>query len=98
MGLGPGGTFAQSSEYVLFGRIGTLKHLRRCDSTWFNWRRMDRQHSRKPDAFLNLVEQVSPSPRCELFSRRARFGWDYPIGDQATQRRGGMMVTRNGAE
>lgn len=27
------------------------------------------------DGFLDLVEQVSPGPYCELFSRRARLGW-----------------------
>ena len=53
----------------------------RCDTRWFTWPRG--AHSAKPDAFLDLVERVSPAPRAELFSRRARFGWDYPIGDQA---------------
>jgi N6-adenosine-specific RNA methylase IME4 len=33
-------------------------------------------HSRKPDVFLDLVEQVSPGPYLELFARRNRFGWD----------------------
>lgn len=41
------------------------------------------KHSRKPEAFLDAVERVSPQPWAELFARRARFGWDYPIGDQA---------------
>lgn len=76
MGLGPGGTWAQSTEYVLTGRIGTLAGLRRLDSTWFNWRRMDRAHSRKPEAFIDMVEQVSPPPYVELFARRHRLGWD----------------------
>jgi N6-adenosine-specific RNA methylase IME4 len=40
-------------------------------------------HSAKPEAFLDLVERVSPGPYAELFARRARFGWDYPVGDQA---------------
>lgn len=39
-------------------------------------------HSAKPDAALDLVEQVSPGPYVELFARRARFGWDY-WGDQS---------------
>jgi N6-adenosine-specific RNA methylase IME4 len=76
MGLGPGGTWAQSTEYVLVGRIGSLKALRRVDSTWFQWPRHDRAHSRKPEHFLDMVEQVSPAPRLELFSRRHRLGWD----------------------
>ena len=40
------------------------------------------EHSAKPDAFLDLVEQVSPGPYLELFARRARFGWDY-WGDES---------------
>lgn len=40
-------------------------------------------HSAKPDGFLDYVEQASPGPYAELFARRARLGWDYPIGDQA---------------
>lgn len=33
-------------------------------------------HSVKPSAFFDLVEQTSPAPRLELFSRRRRLGWD----------------------
>lgn len=82
MGKGPGGTWAQSTEYVLFCRRGSLSSLQRFDSTWFNWRRMGKAHSRKPDAFLDMVEAASPGPYIELFARRARFGWDY-WGDQS---------------
>lgn len=39
-------------------------------------------HSAKPEGFLDLVEQVSPAPRLEMFARRARFGWDY-YGDES---------------
>lgn len=35
-----------------------------------------KQHSRKPEAFLDLVEEVSPGPYVELFCREPRFGWD----------------------
>jgi N6-adenosine-specific RNA methylase IME4 len=77
MGKGPGGTWAQNVEYVLFGRRGTLKSLQRFDTCWFNWKRMGKAHSRKPDAFIDMVEQASPGPWLELFARRARFGWDY---------------------
>jgi N6-adenosine-specific RNA methylase IME4 len=47
----------------------------RVESRWFQWPRGE--HSAKPEAFLDLVESVSPAPRVELFARRARFGWDY---------------------
>jgi N6-adenosine-specific RNA methylase IME4 len=52
----------------------------RSDSRWFTW--PVTEHSRKPEAFLDLVESVSPGPYLELFARRARFGWDY-WGDES---------------
>jgi N6-adenosine-specific RNA methylase IME4 len=33
------------------------------------------EYSRKPDAFYELVERLSPGPWLELFARRRRFGW-----------------------
>lgn len=51
-------------------------------ASWFIWPRG--AHSSKPDAFYDLVEQVSPEPRMEMFARRARFGWDY-WGDESLQ-------------
>lgn len=75
MGLGPGGTFAQNAEYVVFARRGSLRHQRRLDSVWFNWPRTT-VHSKKPEHFLDMVEQVSPGPYVELFARRHRMGWD----------------------
>jgi N6-adenosine-specific RNA methylase IME4 len=44
------------------------------ETRWFTWPRG--VHSAKPDAFLDLVEQVSPGPYLELFARRQRLGWD----------------------
>lgn len=75
MGLGPGGAFAQNAEFILFCRKGSPGQTRRIDSVWFNWPRTAK-HSRKPEAFLDLVEQVSPGPYLELFARRQRIGWD----------------------
>lgn len=34
------------------------------------------EHSRKPDAFYEMVERMSPGPHLEMFARRRRFGWD----------------------
>lgn len=85
MGLGFGGSYVNTSEFVIFARRGSLAATSRIDSTWFAWPRPYAQgpiHSAKPDAFLDMVEQVSPEPRLELFARRARFGWDY-WGDQS---------------
>jgi N6-adenosine-specific RNA methylase IME4 len=42
----------------------------RIDTRWFQWPR--REHSAKPEAFLDMVETVSPGPRLEMFARRQR--------------------------
>lgn len=81
-GLGLGGAFTSTTEFVLFCRRGQLRADERTDSTWFHWKRPHNNHSAKPEAFLDLVESVSPGPRLELFSRRARLGWD-TWGDEA---------------
>ncbi len=77
------GTFSQSTEFVLFASKGKTIGIGRSATTWFEWPRT-LAHSAKPDAFIDLVEQVSPGPYLELFARRARFGWDY-WGDESLQ-------------
>lgn len=74
-GIGPGGAFSNTSEFVLFCRKGSLKALTRVPSTWYQWPRG--AHSAKPAAFYDLVEQVSPGPYVELFARAPRLGWDH---------------------
>ncbi len=85
MGGGLGGTFGISTEYFLYARRGKPKDTR-VIGTWWNWKRHyvngHPSHSSKPDAFYDLVEQVSPGPYLEMFSRRARLGWDY-FGDES---------------
>jgi N6-adenosine-specific RNA methylase IME4 len=81
-GIGPGGAFASTTEFVLYARRGKPE-AHRVDSTWWLWPRpTNGEHSAKPEAFLDLVEQVSPGPYLEMFARRARFGWDY-WGDES---------------
>ena len=77
---GLGGAFTISAEYILFCRRGTLQAKRRVTGTWWNWKRPYNaagkpQHSAKPEAFQDIVEQVSPGPYLELFARRKRPGW-----------------------
>ncbi len=74
MGQGHGGTFCNTTEFVLFARRGTLKAKRRVDRTWWQWKR-GRIHSKKPEEFQDMVETVSPGPYIELFARRYRLGW-----------------------
>ena len=44
---------------------------------------MKREHSRKPDEFVSLIEACSPGPCIELFAWGTRSGWTL-WGDQAT--------------
>jgi N6-adenosine-specific RNA methylase IME4 len=72
-----GGAFTPSVEFVLFARRGRLAHKTRAKKQWWLWPRQGQgNHSRKPDAFLDLVEATSPGPYLELFARRQRLGWD----------------------
>jgi N6-adenosine-specific RNA methylase IME4 len=52
----------------------------KAEGTWYTAPR--REHSAKPDLFIDLIERMSPGPYVELFARRARFGWD-TWGDQS---------------
>lgn len=73
---GVGHYLRNNTEHVILaGRGRPLVPVEKPIATWFVWPRAE--HSRKPDAFYDLVETVSPGPYLELFARRARFGWSY---------------------
>jgi N6-adenosine-specific RNA methylase IME4 len=94
-----GGAFVANVEFVIFCRRGSLAHKERVLGQWFQWKRPGVGfHSRKPEAFLDLVEQVSPGPYLELFARRQRLGWD-TWGDEALEHveMGGRGVGRGDA-
>jgi N6-adenosine-specific RNA methylase IME4 len=82
-GLVSGGAYPIGTEFCLFARRGSLASMSRADRNWFDWpvmRSKGPNHgaipSRKPEAFLDVVEAVSPGPYLELFARRNRLGWD----------------------
>ncbi len=67
-------SFMYSTEHCLFGRCGSLSLLKL-------GKRLDiaakvRQHSRKPAEFYDLVREVSPEPRVDIFSREPHEGFD----------------------
>ena len=73
-GLGPGGLFANTTEFVIYARRGKpLPYRPTFDSTWWEWNR--RKHSEKPEGFQNMLEAL-PGPKLEMFARRRRLGWD----------------------
>ena len=74
MGIGPGSQYASTTEFVLFAWRGPQeREPKRIETNWWNWKRGE--HSAKPENFQDIVEQVSPAPRLELFARRKRLGW-----------------------
>jgi N6-adenosine-specific RNA methylase IME4 len=82
-----GGSVAPNNvEFLLVGAKGSPGILERAEgcilATPGNTGRSTGRHSRKPDAWIDWIERVSPGPYVELFARRARFGWDY-WGDQS---------------
>lgn len=82
-GPGMGYYLRSNTEHCIFATRGKpIVPNSAAMSTWYPWPRGE--HSVKPDAFYELVEQVSPDPRLELFARRRRFGWDV-WGDEAPE-------------
>jgi N6-adenosine-specific RNA methylase IME4 len=78
-----GGSVArQFTEYVLVCVKGHPERLSVARSNVIEATRAKFHHSRKPDAFGDLIEAVSPGPYLELFARRQRLGWD-TWGDEA---------------
>ena len=73
-GMGLGDAYGLTTEFVLFAHRGGLRPLTRHPTTWWQWKRG--RHSAKPEAFLDIVESVSPGPYLEMFARRQRLGWD----------------------
>lgn len=73
-GPGVGHYLRNNTEHCLFATTGdAMVPDNKPLSTWYQWPKA--HHSAKPEAFIDLVEQVSPGPYLELFARRQRLGW-----------------------
>lgn len=68
--------YRSATEHCLFATRGQLRLTDAvpAPSTLFLHRRLP--HSVKPEAFYDMVERYSPGPFLDVFSRRARLGWD----------------------
>jgi N6-adenosine-specific RNA methylase IME4 len=69
------GSVAPNSEFLLVATRGSPGRLRRLPAAVIR-HAQTKEHSKKPDLFTDLIEQVSPGPYVELFARRHRLGWD----------------------
>ncbi|MBQ4513758.1 MAG: hypothetical protein II969_12255 [Anaerolineaceae bacterium] len=82
-GRGVGFYFRNVTEIILFGIRGDKNRTLDAGRSQVNLlRAMKREHSRKPDEFVNLIENCSPGPYLEMFARGNRDGWDM-WGNQA---------------
>lgn len=80
-GRGVGFYFRNVTELLLFGIRGTLRTLRPGRRQVNLVPAQKERHSRKPDAFYDIIEACSPGPYLELFARFHRPGWTQ-WGDQ----------------
>ena len=83
---GLGRIFRNAHEVMVIGRRGNARLNEISERTVHAWQQVyengAKVHSAKPDGAMDLVEALSIGPRIELFSRRARLGWD-TWGDQS---------------
>ena len=72
-GRGVGFYFRNVTEILLFGVRGDKNRTRESGRSQVNLiRSMKREHSRKPDEFISLIEDCSFEPYIELFARGNR--------------------------
>lgn len=84
-GRGVGFYFRNVTEMLLFGvRGGNIRTLPPARAQVNLIRSQKREHSRKPDEIIKLIEACSPGPYLELFARGERDGWTV-WGNQANE-------------
>lgn len=82
-GRGVGFYFRNVTEILLFGVRGENNRTLAPARSQVNLiRAQKREHSRKPDEIIPIIERCSPGPFLELFARGNRAGWDM-WGNQA---------------
>jgi N6-adenosine-specific RNA methylase IME4 len=80
--FGPGYVFRSAAEFFIVGTIGKPKVMSRSVRNLIV--APTREHSRKPDDMHTMAESLYAGPRCELFARESRAGWE-TFGDQSTK-------------
>ena len=84
-GRGVGFYFRNVTEILLFGIRGEKNRTLDPGRSQVNLlRAIKREHSRKPDEFISLIERCSPAPFLEMFARGSRRDW-VMWGNQATE-------------
>ncbi len=84
-GRGVGFYFRNVTEILLFGIKGDKNRTLDAGRSQVNLiRSIKREHSRKPDEFIPLIENCSSAPFLEIFARGDRKNWDM-WGNQASE-------------
>ena len=84
-GRGVGFYFRNVTEILLFGIKGENNRTLDPGRSQVNLiRAMKKEHSRKPEEFIDLIEKCSNAPYLEVFARGNRDSWDM-WGNQATE-------------
>ena len=84
-GRGVGFYFRNVTEILLFGIKGEKNRTLDPGRSQVNLiRAMKKEHSRKPEEFIDLIEKCSNAPYFEVFARGNRDSWDM-WGNQATE-------------
>ena len=52
------------------------KFLGKVSVNWIKATPLRNGHSSKPDEFYNLIREMSPEPRIDIFARKSRVGFD----------------------
>lgn len=69
----PGNTLFNQTEHVILATVGSPPLTITNETTFFREQR--REHSRKPERFYEIVDEVTKGSKVELFSRTPRAGY-----------------------
>ena len=72
------------TEFLLLGfyRKPMQKFIGKGKLNWITYFPKRNAHSSKPDEMYNLIREMSPAPRIDIFARSSRIGFDV-LGDEA---------------
>ena len=76
-GMTPNFAYKFATEFCLLGFYGKpMQKFLKCGK--LNWVHTNapKKHSQKPLCFFDLVDEMSPSPKLEMFARDKKLGWD----------------------
>lgn len=71
--MGIGNYVRNAHEFLMIGSRGKMRTDGKSQISWIESKRV--KHSKKPQAFRQVIEKMAPGPRLELFARETSPGW-----------------------